>query len=383
MEDLSKLKNEQEKDVIEKACNYRKNGLDLKDSAKGIIFGGYLAPVIAVIILSTIFAMIITFSGMDYDTLIKTRPFDLLILLCAEFGFIGYFIYSFFISKRKKKCSDCLRVSFKNFDFLICIVVIILAIVMSILTSQFIDVVNKGLNLIGYDKSSSLPFKIDSVGNLMLGLVVMAIIPAVCEELLFRGIILGGLLNTAKNNKQRIICVVISALIFALVHQSCLQLFYPFIMGLLFGFIYMYTHNLIYGMILHFASNGFVIASNYYYFVNNISESAITYNASYVLGSIGLLLIALALAFGAVLLIKYITKDKSPFIVDEEKIKLCESEKIVNDLTETDVDEAVEDAKKEEEYKKTQLQTGKTYMLIAGIVGILILIYDFVITIVK
>lgn len=375
MENMNTINNE-DKDIIKRAYEYRKNGYSLKDASLGYLVGGFLSPVIAILVILVVISFFSAISGIDYDTLLKTRPFDIIILLGAEIGFIAYFLYTLFFSKRKKRFKSRLGFSFKKFDWLICVVVIILAIAMSVLTAQFISVINHALASIGYVRESSLPFAIDSVGNMLLGLVVMALIPAICEEFLFRGVVLGGMLSVAKTNKAKIICVVLSALLFALVHQTALQLIYPFIMGLVFGFIYLYTNNLLYGMILHFVGNGFVVVANYYNYVKGFTAVEVTYNLSYVLGALALLIIALALAFGAILLIKFIMKNKSPFLVEEKKIDEVEVEEINNSLDENQVAQYSQNKNVEKIIKDKDEKMGKIIMLVGLLFGVFMLVVD-------
>ena len=323
---------------VKRAYEYRKNGYTIKDSALAFLVGGFCSPLIAVLAISILFAIVSSISGMEYATLIKTRPYDIIAMLCAEIGFAVYFLIIQFkkpsnllksltpastknyTQMQKRKFSNCIGLSFKKFDFLICALVVLIAIVMSLLCAQFIELVNYGLHSIGYTKDSSLPFSIDSVDSMLLGLLTMALIPAVCEEFLFRGVVLGGLLNGAKTKKARILCVVLSALMFAFIHQSALQFIYPFIMGCVFGLVYMYTGNLLYSIILHFVSNGVVVVANYINSINGVTSTAINFNASFVLGAIALLILALVLSIGGILLIKFICKNKSQFVQNEKEI---------------------------------------------------------------
>lgn len=390
---------------VKRAYAYRKNGYNLKDSSLAFLIGGFCSPLIAVLAISILFAIVSAFSGMGYATLIKTRPYDIIAMLCAEIGFAVYFLIIQFKrpsniwkplmstnaknyeQNQKRKFSDCVGISFKKFDFLTCAVVVLLGIVMSLLCAQFIDIVNYGLHSIGYTKDSSLPFQIDSVGEMILGLLTMALIPAICEEFLFRGIVLGGLLNGAKNKKAKILCVVLSALMFALIHQSALQLVYPFIMGCVFGLVYMYTGNLIYSIILHFVSNGVVVVANYINSVNGVTSTAITYNASFILGAVALLVLALALALGGVFLIKLISKNKSQFMQNERELNdyanYVKSQEVANIDVEDDAKRQIEiNEKIENEINSKSTLIGKIILYCGFAFGVIMIIADLITTII-
>lgn len=88
--------------------------------------------------------------------------------------------------------------------------------------------------------------------QLLLTIVVMAIIPAITEELVFRGLLIGKLMNTTKKIH---FSVIISALIFAGVHFQPLNLLPILFMGICFGYIYVYFKNIWYTIIIHFLNN--------------------------------------------------------------------------------------------------------------------------------
>ena len=74
----------------------------------------------------------------------------------------------------------------------------------------------------------------------MVYIVLFAILPAICEELIFRGVIFNGL----RKNFSDTFAVIFSALLFALMHSSVMQLAYPFIMGIIFAIIVQQRQNL-------------------------------------------------------------------------------------------------------------------------------------------
>ena len=73
------------------------------------------------------------------------------------------------------------------------------------------------------------------------------------EELLFRGIILNGLLNKYKNSSKK--AIIYSAMIFGLVHLNIPQGINAFIGGIILGFIYCYTKSMKLSIFAHFINN--------------------------------------------------------------------------------------------------------------------------------
>ena len=73
------------------------------------------------------------------------------------------------------------------------------------------------------------------------------------EELLFRGIILNGLLNKYKNSSKK--AIIYSAMVFGLVHLNIPQGINAFIGGIILGFIYYYTKSMKLSIFAHFINN--------------------------------------------------------------------------------------------------------------------------------
>ena len=82
-------------------------------------------------------------------------------------------------------------------------------------------------------------------------ILVIAVTPAICEELFFRGL----LLKSYAAAPAAALCM--SSALFSLLHYDVLRLFPTFYLGMFFGWVVMRTGNLTAGMILHFLNNTF------------------------------------------------------------------------------------------------------------------------------
>ncbi len=87
-----------------------------------------------------------------------------------------------------------------------------------------------------------------------------AIIPAFSEELLFRGVILSNLKPYGKG-----MAVIVSALLFGLMHMNAAQLLYATAAGIVLGLVYVKTNSLWLCVLIHFCNNFFSILENYMY----------------------------------------------------------------------------------------------------------------------
>jgi sodium transport system permease protein len=85
-------------------------------------------------------------------------------------------------------------------------------------------------------------------------LLVLAITPAVCEELFFRGLIMSGLRRYGKWP-----AILISALLFGLAHSSIYRLLPTLFLGVLLGLIVWRTGSILCAIILHALNNGLAV----------------------------------------------------------------------------------------------------------------------------
>ena len=96
--------------------------------------------------------------------------------------------------------------------------------------------------------------QVKSFGALLINLFVMALLPAIGEELTFRGLLL-----------RRVTHVTIwaVAILFAAIHLQ----FYGFVprmlMGAMFGYVFVWTGSLWVPVIMHFVNNGMAVIAYY------------------------------------------------------------------------------------------------------------------------
>ena len=87
-----------------------------------------------------------------------------------------------------------------------------------------------------------------------LGYLILGILAPITEEMVFRGALLRVLLETFGHQK-RWIAIVISALIFAVIHGNVAQGTHAFIGGIALGWLYMRTRSVLPGIVLHWVNN--------------------------------------------------------------------------------------------------------------------------------
>ena len=102
----------------------------------------------------------------------------------------------------------------------------------------------------------------DTFGGLLLNLLIIALIPAVGEELTFRGVLQQSL--TRKMNPH--VAIILSAAIFSFIHFQFYGFFPRMFLGMLLGYIFYISGSLWPCILMHFVNNGTVVVL---YYLNN------------------------------------------------------------------------------------------------------------------
>ena len=94
------------------------------------------------------------------------------------------------------------------------------------------------------------------VGSLFVNLLVMAVVPALCEELLFRGALQQLLCRWFRNHH---IGIWVTAAIFSLFHGEIFAFLPRFMLGAALGYVFYYSGSLWHNVLLHFLNNAMVV----------------------------------------------------------------------------------------------------------------------------
>ena len=92
----------------------------------------------------------------------------------------------------------------------------------------------------------------DSTGDLLLNLLMIAIIPAVGEELLFRGVLQRILISWTKNIH---VGILIAAILFSAMHMQFYGFFPRMMLGVLFGYLFVWSGSLLLPIFCHLINN--------------------------------------------------------------------------------------------------------------------------------
>ena len=154
---------------------------------------------------------------------------------------------------------------------------IVLIIFISFTIQPMLQFIGSVTNLFYEDKVSSSIYVIASLG-LPKALFTTAIVPAVTEELAFRGVILSGF-----KKSSFLAGVLMSSLYFGLMHFTLTQLFYAIVAGVIFALLVKVTKSIYSSILMHFIFNGTQMTLAYFTikYVPNIEEQIanISYSA--------------------------------------------------------------------------------------------------------
>ena len=127
-----------------------------------------------------------------------------------------------------------------------------------------------------------------NLAQLLSEIVIIGFLPAICEEIFYRGYVLRGL-----ERKGRIYALIISSLLFAVMHANFQQMVYAFLLGILLGVVVLQTDSLLSSIVMHATFNilsvilSFEPINQYYVSYNQeIVSIALTFAVPLVAGSI-------------------------------------------------------------------------------------------------
>jgi len=98
-----------------------------------------------------------------------------------------------------------------------------------------------------------------SAWDIIPQLLLTALLPAIFEEFTHRGLAMDAL----SRRGNEVSTVLLSGLLFALMHTNILQCFYAFVGGCVFGYLVLRSNSIIPSMVLHFCNNGLSVLTEY------------------------------------------------------------------------------------------------------------------------
>jgi membrane protease YdiL (CAAX protease family) len=119
--------------------------------------------------------------------------------------------------------------------------------------NQVSNVLLQNLSLLGITcKLPNLPEVNKDPVRIVLYLIMISVSPALVEEFVFRGVILGSLRKFGN-----FFAIISSSILFGVVHSNAVQIPFAFVVGLILGMILVETNSMLPGILIHFLNNLF------------------------------------------------------------------------------------------------------------------------------
>lgn len=252
--------------------------------------------------------------AIEYDELIKKDLINVISYIISPVAMIVFFfVYN---KKRNIKNKEALTDG-EKVSLLPISISIVLAIIAIFLFTPFMNLINNALQMWGYVVDNKIPMQDLMTNNgwyFLLGIVIFALLPAIAEELIFRGIVQKSLSSRYKGH----VVIIMTALIFTLIHGSLNQTFYQFLLGIMLSYLSLVGGSVVYSTILHFLNNTLVLVFSCFDIVPYLSASeAIYYNFFSMLFPFMLFILGVVLVCILLWVLKYL-RNKNFFRMDEK-----------------------------------------------------------------
>lgn len=205
---------------------------------------------ICFIILQFIISLVIEM----FRTEIAINP---VLLYIAQFVVEAVFIFASMIVSSSRNVEFVKATTYnKKFDWKIALLAVAISVICIFGFSSLTNVFVYSLEKLSYKSSGSI--SIPNFGIYVLYVFLMCVVPAVFEETLFRSTILNGMREKGKHY-----AVLMSALIFMLMHGGPDQTIHQFILGVVLGYVFVYTGSIWVTVLIHFLNNFYAVTAIY------------------------------------------------------------------------------------------------------------------------
>jgi len=226
------------------------------------------------------------------------------VLLVINQALIASFVLIYCIVK-KINIKETFR--FKKLDLLPAILIVLLAVPAMLVASMLNNILVYFLQFIMDVPASTLPVP-KTVSELAVGILLIGVLPGVCEELMHRGFLL-----KAYERRGSYKAVVIVAILFGLFHFDITNLLGPIFLGLLIGYYVVRTGSIFAGMLAHFMNNT-IAQLIQFMFADQEPAEYIRLSLQELIGIIGLGIVSLVVVAGLLYLFKKVTEGKAEIV---------------------------------------------------------------------
>jgi len=197
-----------------------------------------------------------------FVTVFRALPIEIrgneVILIIAQVLIEGVFLLASYLTAKIRDVEWVKATNINNkIDGKSLVFTLSIAVVTMICFAPLTDLFMYAIQSMGYKYQAS-SIDVSNFGLYIVSLIVHCAVPAITEEMLFRGTICAGL-----ESKNKHMAVMVSAVIFMLMHGWPVQTMHQIILGIVFGFLIIATHNIWITILVHFFNNAIAVTMLY------------------------------------------------------------------------------------------------------------------------
>ncbi|AFS77911.1 putative abortive infection protein [Gottschalkia acidurici 9a] len=177
------------------------------------------------------------------------------------------------------------------------------------------------INIFGEIQPSPLPIP-ENTPEFLLGLFLFAITPGICEEMMFRGIMM-----SSYEKKGYIKSILFTGILFGIFHFNIQNFLGPTFLGVLFGYMVYKTNSLYTGIVAHTVNNSIALILTRFVQSPEAPQGALETD-QLITGLIGLGLFSLFLLMIVYLLLRQLSSNELTFESNSYNYIYMESEKV-------------------------------------------------------
>lgn len=208
--------------------------------------------VITTYIFLNIFAFIFQYSTRNIEISKNNNSYILSVIIQLSFIFsvfiVGYFRRVNFLEKHEFKRFITPKQLF---------IIILMTVVLLLFVMPFSTIISSMISKL-HKNPLKASFETKTTSDLLIQLLLVAIMPAICEEIFFR-----AAFAKAARTIGFMFSVILTSIIFAMMHGSLQMFFYQFVASIIFMFVFFITKSIYPSMIMHAINNGFILVVSF------------------------------------------------------------------------------------------------------------------------
>ena len=282
--------------------NYKKDFYDSYDAVRLFLYV-LLIPYLAMFLLVGVYMIIGTSMNVSMDDFMSYLPVILINAVFMQICLVViYFVFNY---KRGINFVNATQFNKKVNAWAIAIA-LCMGFAFMWFSSPLVTLFEQGLIGLGFNLSSDLGFSLDNAGTIIFAIIGLGIVPAFIEEFIFRGAILQGL-----RKYGNWFAIIVSALLFMLLHSNIQQTIYQFAFGILAGWLVIKTGSIWTSILMHAFNNVTIIIMQSIYEIKGINTTEVVVNSELIIQAIIYTIILVALIWLGVYLINKVYKNKA------------------------------------------------------------------------